>query len=326
MKKYFLFLILLAVLLLTLGCISSPEKKTETLSTLRIGYQPTTHHVAEMVAANKSWWLEDLKPFGIKEIKEFGYPSAAPEVKALKEGDLDIAYLCAIPLIVPISDGLDAKIVAAVNMNGSSLVFRPGLNYSGPQSLRGLSIGTFPPLTAQDILLKKWLFENGINISEVKLIPMGPGDAVAAISAGEVDAVFLPSPAEAIIELTGKGKTVLSSGEMWPDGHGCCVIAASGNLSRDNPKLVEQIVKTNTKATEYANAHPDEVAKIYSNRTGQDPKMIDYSIKTWDGRWISNPHDLIKSILEIAKFEYKNNYTQKELTEKDLFDTSFYRK
>jgi NitT/TauT family transport system substrate-binding protein len=112
---------------------------------------------------------------------------------------------------------------------------------------------------------------------------------------------------------------------MWPY-HACCSLVVSGRLIRDHPDLVEQIVKTHIKATEYVNAHPEEAAKIYSNKTGQDPEMVEYSIKTWDGKWVSDPRIEIPSTVEYAKVDYEMNYTQKELTEKDLFDTSFYEK
>ena len=75
------------------------------------------------------------------------------------------------------SQGLDDKIVAAVNINGSDLVIRPGVPYGGPQSLSGLRIATFPKGSIKDIVMKKWLQENGVEISSIKILPMGPGDA-----------------------------------------------------------------------------------------------------------------------------------------------------
>ena len=92
---------------------------------------------------------------------------------------------------------------------------------------------------------------------------MGPGDAVTAIEAGKIDGVFLPHPSPAQIALDGKGRTVVQSGEMWPD-HACCSLLISGKLLREQPALVEQIIKTHIKATEYVNAHPDEAAQIYA--------------------------------------------------------------
>jgi NitT/TauT family transport system substrate-binding protein len=291
---------------------------------LRIGYQPSTHQIAEIVAAEKGWFLEDLKPFGITAIKEFEFPSGPPEMQAMLAGDLDVAYVGTAPPITAISQGMDAKIVAAVNTNGSNLVFKSGLAYSEPKSLTGLSVGTFPPGSIQDTVMKKWLMENGVDISKIKILPMGPGDAVTAIEAERVDAVFLPHPSPAIIELDGKGKPVVTSGEMWPN-HACCSLVVSGKLIKDNPDLVKQIIKTHIRATDYVNAHPEEAAMIYANRTHQDLRQVRHSIMTWDGRWITDPSVQIPSTVEYAKIDYEMNYTQRLLTEKDLFDTSFYK-
>lgn len=325
MKKLVFFTIA-AVVLIALGCISSPENKpAEKIATLKIGYQPSTHQIAEMVAAEKGWWAEDLLPFGVTEIKEFEFPSGPPEMQAMLAGDLDVAYVGTAPPISAISQGLDAKIVAGVNINGSDLVFKNDVSYSGPQSLIGLSIGTFPPGSIQDTVMKKWLNDNGVDISKVKILPMGPGDAVTALEAGKIDGAFLPHPSPAIVELDLKGKSVVYSGEMWPN-HACCSLVVSGKLIREHPELVEQIIKTHINATNYVNAHPEEAARIYSNRTHQDLNMVEHSIKTWDGKWISDPHLQISSTVEYAKIDYEMNYTQRELDEKDLFDTSFYDK
>jgi NitT/TauT family transport system substrate-binding protein len=241
----------------------------------------------------------------------------------MQEGDLDAIYVCTSPLIAPVSRGLDAKIVAGVNDNGSNLVLRPGLNYQGPMSLAGRSIATFPPGTAQDVMLKKWLNESGMNMSDVRIIPMGPGDAIASISNGSVDGAFLPQPAPAIIEMQGTGRSVMASGDIWPK-HACCAVAVTGELIRGHPEVVDQLIRTHINATNYINAHPEEAARVYANHTGQDLKAVEYSIKSWDGRWISDPYPLINDTLEFARFQYQTNYTQKMLTEEDLFDTSFY--
>ena len=77
-------------------------------------------------------------------------------------------------------------------------------------------------------------------------------------------------------------------------------------------------------ATYYANAHPMEAAEIYSNRTGQDLEMIKYSIKTWDGKWMSDPHLLINDTMEFAEAQYAMNYIQKRVNQSDLFDNILY--
>ena len=324
--------ILAAVVLTTLGCITAPEKKENVsagmpgkISTLHIGYQPSTHQIAEMVASEKGWWAEELRPFGITEIKEFEFPTGVPEMQAMVAKELDVAYVGTAPPISAISQGLDAKIVAAVNINGSTLVLRPDIVYKGPESLQGLTIGTFPPGSIQDTVMKDWLMKNGVDLSKVDIKAMDPGPAITALSAGKIDGVFLPHPSSAIIELKGKGKPVVDSGEMWPD-HACCSLVVSGKLLRENPELVEQIIRTHIKATDYINSHPEEAAQIYAQKTKSNLTEVEHSVKTWDGRWVSDPNVQIPSTVEYAKVDYKMNYTQRELTEKDLFDTSFYEK
>ncbi len=307
--------------LVALGCIGTDEEK---ITTLRIGYQPSTHQIAEMVAMEEGWWLEDLRSFGIEEVKDFEFPSGPPEMQAMLGGNLDIAYVGAAPPISAIAQGLDAKIVAAVQKNGSDLVVAPEVEYDGPESLVGLKVATFPPGSIQDTVLKRWLQESGVDPAEIDIKSMGPGDATTAISARRVDAVFLPHPSPSIIELEGNGRSVVASGEMWPD-HACCCLVVSGELLREEPELVEQIVRPHLKATEYINENPERAAEIYSAKTGQNLTMIQHSIENWDGAWISDPHEMIPSVVEYARVDYELGYTGDQLlTEEDLFDTSFY--
>ncbi|MGD0952490.1 MAG: aliphatic sulfonate ABC transporter substrate-binding protein [Methanotrichaceae archaeon] len=338
MRKLILVAVLAAVVVISLGCISAPEKKQENestlaaptkvpgnITTLRIGYQPSTHQIAEMVASAKGWWTEDLKPFGVVTIQEKEFQSGPPEMQGMLAGALDVAYVGTAPPITAIAQGLDAKIVAAVNINGSDLVLGPGVAYSGPKSLEGLSIGTFPPGSIQDIVMKKWLTDNNVDISKIQIRGMGPSDAVTAIEAGKINGVFLPHPSPSQIVLDGKGRSVIQSGQMWPD-HACCSLLISGKLIREHPDLVNQIIKTHIKATNYVNANPEDAAKIYANRTKQNLTVVEASMKNWDGKWVSDPAIQVSSTLQYAKVDKDLGYINKTLTKEDLFDTSFYEK
>ncbi len=337
MRRLILVAVLAAVVVISLGCISAPEKKQNestlaaptkvpvNITTLRIGYQPSTHQIAEMVASAKGWWAEDLKPFGVVTIQEKEFQSGPPEMQGMLAGALDIAYVGTAPPITAIAQGLDAKIVAAVNINGSDLVLRPDVAYNGPKSLEGLNIGTFPPGSIQDIVMKKWLKDNSVNISKIQIRGMGPSDAVTAIEAGKVDGVFLPHPSPSQIDLDGKGRSVAQSGQMWPN-HACCSLLISGKLIREHPDLVNQIIKTHIKATNYVNTNPEDAAKIFANRTKQKLPVVEASMKNWDGKWVSDPAIQISSTVQYAQVDKDLGYINKTLTKEDLFDTSFYEK
>ena len=311
--------VLTAAVLLS-GCTTEPG-----LTELSIGYQPSTHQIAHMTAMEKGWWQEDLAPFGITTVTDREFPTGAPEMTAMIAGEIDIAYVGAAPFVVAVANsGLDAKIIAGTQTQGSDLVLRPEIPYESPEDLRGLKIATFPPGTIQDTLLRDWLRQNDLDPeTDVEIVGMGPGDAVTAITADQVDGVFLPHPSPAVIEAAGAGRTVVQSGEMFPN-HACCVLVASGNLIRNHPDLVEQIVRTHIRATEYNLAHMDEAAEIYAQKIGQDLEVVKNSLAEWDGTWISDPNIIIDSVVQYSQVQYELGYISKPLTKDDLFDTSFY--
>jgi NitT/TauT family transport system substrate-binding protein len=337
LKKLHVILILLLITsVFVSGCVSnkgnvstneSEAKRVSPIEELRFGYQPSTHHIAFMVADEKGWWKTNLAPYGVKGIKGHVFQTGPPEMQAMMAGDLDVAYVGAAPAITALSQGLDAKIVEPVNINGSSLVLRPEYKYTGPQDLKGLKIATYPPGSIQNTLLKKWLKENEIDPDkDVTIVGMAAaGDAISAISAKKVDAVFLPHPSPTSIEKEGNGRTIVQSGQMEPD-HVCCVLLISGKLIRDHPDIVEQIVKTHINATEYTTAHMDEAAQILSNKTSENLEAVKASLTNWDGELITDPALIENSTVDFSNVLYELNYTQKPLTKNDIFDTSFYKK
>jgi NitT/TauT family transport system substrate-binding protein len=324
LKVIIIVLITIAIVLLTAGCVQPAT--TAKVTEVRIGYQPSTHQMAHAVAMDKGWWQQDLAPYGVKNVTDYLFPTGAPEMQAMLAGDLDVAYVGAAPVLSAVSTGLDAKIIAGVNSQGSDLVLRTGLNYTGPQSLKGLKIATFQAGTIQDTILRNWLKKNNIDAEkDLEIVGMGPGDAVTAITAGKVDAVFLPHPSPAQIEALGKGKSVVKSGEMYPN-HPCCVLVVSGKLIREHPEIVEQILKTHMKAIDYIAQNPDDAAAIYAKKTSAKLDDVKASLKEWDGSFAADPNLIVAPVMDYAKIQYDLKYIKNPLTQDQLFDLTFYKK
>jgi NitT/TauT family transport system substrate-binding protein len=324
--------ITIVILLLTAGCTQPTGTTTPVPTTvapikeLRIGYQPSTHQMAEITAMEKGWWEQDLAPFGVVNVTDKVFPSGPPEMQAMLAGELDVAYVGAAPVLSALATGLDAKIVAGVNTQGSDLVVRNDLDYTGPQSLKGTTIGTFPPGSIQDTVLRDWLIKNNLTPDkDVFIKGMTPGDAVTAILAGKVDGVFLPTPSPSTIVDQGKGKIVVHSGQMYPN-HTCCVLVVSGKLIREHPEIVRQIIKTNDKAVAWNLQNLDEAAQIYSTKTGASLTDVKASLAEWDGNWASDPNVIVEPVLDYAKIQYDLGFIKKPLTKDEIFDLSFYQK
>ena len=319
-------LIAIALLLLTAGCTQPATNTPAPLKELRIGYQPSTHQMAEITAMAKGWWLEDLAPFGVVNVTDKVFPSGPPEMQAMLAGELDVAYVGAAPVLSALATGLDAKIVAGVNTQGSDLVVRNDLVYTGPQSLKGMTIATFPPGSIQDTVLRDWFQKNNLTPDkDVFIKGMTPGDAVTAILAGKVDGIFLPTPSPSTVVNQGKGKIVVHSGEMYPN-HTCCVLVVSGKLIREHPEIVRQIIKTNDKAVAWNQQNLDEAAQIYSTKTGASLADVKASLAEWDGSWASDPNVIVEPVLDYAKIQYDLGFIKKPLTKDEISDLTFYQK
>ena len=329
--------IAIALLLFTAGCTQQAGTATTPSATavpataapikeLKIGYQPSTHQMAEITAMSKGWWQQDLAQYGVVNVSDKVFPSGPPEMAAMQAGELDIAYVGAAPVLTALATGLDAKIVAGVNSQGSDLVVLNNLDYKGPESLKGKTIATFPAGSIQDTILKDWLKKNNLTPDkDVFIKGMAPGDAVTAITAGKVDGVFLPTPSPSTVVNQGKGKIVVHSGEMYPN-HTCCVLVVSGKLIREHPEIVRQIIKTNDKAVAYNQQNLDDAAAIYATKTGANLTDVKSSLKEWDGNWASDPNVIVNPVLDYATIQYNLAYIKKQLTRDEIFDLTFYQK
>jgi NitT/TauT family transport system substrate-binding protein len=338
LKKLGIILVLLLVASIFIsGCASNKGNITNNtsgaqgapISNLRIGFQPSTHQIAYMTAASKGWWQHDLAPYGVQSVEEHLFQTGPPEMTAMLSGQLDVAYVGAAPFLIALANNnLDAKIVAAVQVNGSSLVLEPGTKYNSPQDLKNTSITTYPPGSIQDTLLRKWLTKNGLNPqTDLNIIGLpSAGDSVTAVVSNKAQGSFLPHPYPTIIEKQLNGsRIVVQSGEMEPN-HVCCVLVVSGKLIREHPDIVEQIVKTHINATNYDNQHIDEAAQIFTNKTNIDLDTVKASLKEWDGRWITDPSVIENSTIDFSNTLYQMKNINKQLTKEDIFDTSFYEK
>jgi NitT/TauT family transport system substrate-binding protein len=325
--------IAIVLILLTAGCTQQAgtqgnvsAQAATPIKELRIGYQPSTHQMAHTTAMEKGWWKEDLAKVGVQNVSDKSFPTGAPEMQAMLSGDIDVAYVGAAPVLSAMSTGLDAKIIAGVNTQGSDLVVRPDLAYKIPADLKGTRIATFQAGTIQDTILRDWLKKNNVTPDkDVEIIGMGPGDAVTAMIAGKVDGTFLPHPSPAVIVAQSKGKTVVQSDQMYPH-HTCCVLLVSGKLIREHPEVVAQLLATHQKAVDYNLKNTDDAAAIFAAKTGTKLDDVKASLKTWDGDWTTDPNLIVNPVLDYAKIQYDLGYIKTPLTKDQLFDLNFFKK
>src|SRR3989337_1199672 len=266
-----IFIVLMvAVLLLVTGCV---EKSTKTKE-VRVGYQPSTHHIAEFIGMQKGWFAQETGvPFIDKE-----FIGGAPEMEAMMAGELDVAYVGATPAINAIAKGLEAKIVASANNEGSALVMRNDFNYTGPKDLIGKKIATLPRPSIQDTVLRVWLIDSGIKPEDVDIKFMSGAEMLTSLSSGAIDGFIWAEPGPTQAEMQGIGKIVLNSSEMWM--HPCCVVLVSDKLIKEDPDLVKNLVKTHIKAMNYIDTNENETINISANKLKLAPEILKRSLES----------------------------------------------
>jgi len=279
---------------------------------INIGYQATIHHLALLVAMDNQ-----LLPEGSNLCPPFS--SAVSEIPALKNHTThgptpvpgvvtpcnpDAIFVCAEPLIDFVHKGLDAKIVAGVNMCGSSLVTKQP--YKEPGDLEGLLVGINYG-SFQEIFMRKFIQDNQIN--NVRLVD-------ASNFPDRAQAAFMAEPS-ATQAKPSKGY-ITTSEDMLGRTHACCGIAVRGDLIKNHRANVKQLVDAQKKATAIIQKNSadknETVFRKYTNIS-----WAGAALKKWKPSWwISDPSELIKDTMDYAKF------LGISVAQNDLFDTSFY--
>jgi len=313
---------------------------------IRIGYQPSTHQIAEFIIVEKGWLIEEASKLGYEiEIEEYVFPSGPPEMESFMSGKLDVAYVGATPAIVEVSQALGkgaplAKIVGSVNLAGSALVVRFDFNYTNPESLKGAKVGVFPPGSIQDTILKHWLKLNNLTYgppesgADVSIVKGGPQELVEALAAKKVDAVLLPDPAPQILEAKGIGYIAVKSSEMWLN-HPCCVLTISDKFISEHRDLAKLIVKLHIKAQKFINEHVNETIEIATKRLSKDwgynesfvRMVVEKSLveKVTDLIFPAElSQDTINGIMSYAQVLYELGNIPTLPSQSDLFDLSLY--
>jgi len=309
-------------------------------------YQPSTHQIAAFIILHEHWIEEEARKLGyIVRIEEQCFGSGPPQMERFASGAIDIAYVGATPVISEVGRALErgypkAIIVAAVNQQGSALVMRSDFNYTGPQSLRGTKLGTFPPGSIQDTILKDWLTRNGLTFGppgtpgvDVVIYGADPRDLVTMLEAGKVDGIFVPSPSPEICEYRGFGRIVVSSAEMMP-GHPCCVLALRDSFIKEHRDLANLIVKCHIRAEKMIVEEPDRAVEIAAKKLAELWGESEDFVREIVGRAIKqnptrlsfdpNPHLIVEGVMRYVNIHWELGYIPTKPTVEDLFDLSLY--
>ncbi len=134
-----------------------PDYVPEKAGSIKLGYITADLHHLALYVAMKERYLDRV--FDDVELRQF--PNGVAIMEAFRLGEIDAAYLGGAPATLKrINDGIEIRIVAGVNNEGSAIISREGIEK--PEDLAGKTVAIPGFGTVQDFLMRKVLAEGGL--------------------------------------------------------------------------------------------------------------------------------------------------------------------
>ncbi|MFI5494793.1 ABC transporter substrate-binding protein [Actinoplanes sp. NPDC051859] len=187
---------------------------------LRLGYFPNITHAPALIGVKNGLYQQAL---GSTKLEPKTFNAGPAAIEALFSGAIDATYIGPNPAINgwATSKGTALKIIAGSTSGGAGLVVKEGINT--PADLKGKKIATPQLGNTQDVALRAWLKQNGLNADQqgggdVSVLPQENATAVQAFAQGAIDGAWVPEPNLSRMVLESKGKILVNEKDLWPNG------------------------------------------------------------------------------------------------------------
>jgi ABC-type nitrate/sulfonate/bicarbonate transport system substrate-binding protein len=184
-------------------------------------------------------------------------------------GGADLATAASLPIVTASVQGQRFTIVASMasSRNDAKIVTRRGNGIDSAAALAGRRVGTFTGTSAH-FLLELSLLAAGVDPRKVVVVPLEPGEVVAALQTGRVEAaaVFEPYAGRAVQAL-GTQMQVINDRRLHVESWN---IVASASLGAERDADLQAVCRALLRAVRFIAAEPAEAQAILQRRLGLD--------------------------------------------------------
>jgi NitT/TauT family transport system substrate-binding protein len=231
---------------------------------LRLGFLANITHEPALVGLAKGFFTKDLGKN--VTLKTSVFSSGTEETTALLAGQLDAAYVGPNPAINAWqkSNGTAIKIISGATSGGASLVVKKGI--TSASQLKGKSLATPSLGNTQDVALRYWLKQHGLNTTptgggDVSIKPIKPNSAaVLEFASGQINGGWEPEPYASGMVLDG-GTRLVNEASLWPGGKFVTTnLVVTQSFLKDHPSTVNGLLKGQIEANSYINSNSSAAA------------------------------------------------------------------
>jgi NitT/TauT family transport system substrate-binding protein len=204
------------------------------------------------------------------EVDHIEYSYGSIEMEHFAAGELDVAYVGAVPFLSARAAGVDIVAIASSNTEGSSLVVAEEIQ--NVQDLVGKTIGSPGIGSIQDYMLDKVMADYNVTFSVHRASVILLKEK---FSMGEIDGYIAWEPhATRAVEENIRSAHLLFTSMNILEGHQCCVVAVRGDWIREKPHMVEKIVKIHNRAMKWVIENPQIVQELIANYSGLPQDLV----------------------------------------------------
>ncbi len=249
--------------------------------TVNLGFFPNVTHAPALVGMEQGLFADALG--GGVELNPFTFNAGTEAIEALFAGAIDLTFIGPNPAINAYaqSNGEAIRIVSGTTSGGAYFVVKPEI--TAPDQLAGRTIATPSLGNTQDVALRAWLADQGLETTlegggDVTILPQSNATSLESFVAGSIDGAWVPEPWATRLILEGKGTVLVDERDLWTETSGEYVtthLIARTEFLEEHPDLVGAIIEglggaIDAIAADPEQAQADVIAQIESI-TGQSP-------------------------------------------------------
>jgi NitT/TauT family transport system substrate-binding protein len=270
-----IYAILAAVIAVTLVTASIPTpafSQTENgqRKTLRIGYFPNINHAQAVIGLGRGDFQTALGDN--VEVTTQIFNAGPSAIEALFANQIDVAYIGPGPAINGYvrSGGEALRIISGAASGGAVFVVRNDSGINSSQDLANKKFATPELGNTQDIALRNYLLDNGLNTIEkggnVEVLTAKNADIVTLFLTKQIDGAWVPEPWGETLVKEGGGKIFVDERDLWPP-EGKFVTAhiiARPDYLQNNPDVIKKLLEAHINVTNWINSDKTAAIKAFN--------------------------------------------------------------
>lgn len=208
-------------------------------------------------------------------IRLVDYPSGTEEVKAYRNGEIEVAGISIDQALALAATQPELRIVVVMDVSEGGDVILGKPEIPNLPAIKGKRVGVESTALGAFIITRA-LGQKGMSPKDVKIVSLQVSEHERAFKNGLVDAVVTFGPARA--KLLAAGAKVLFDSSQIP-GEIVDVLVVRAELITSQLKALQALVNGRFRALEYLQKNPQDAVRRIAPRTGVTPEQFLESLK-----------------------------------------------